>query len=1241
MATATATAPSPSSAAPPNLLALTLMGHVDHGKSSYADSLLASNGIISQRQAGKIRYLDSREDEQERGITIESSGVRLGFKLRGKPTEPGGEPGPVQDWTLNLIDTPGHIDFSSEVSTSSRLVDGCLILVDALEGVCTQTINVLRQAWTDRLKPILVLNKVDRLAAEVRMTSAEAEAQLQRVIEQANATLAGFWAEESLQEEEKEREEVEARGETYVVKEHGSEEADAELYFDPARGNVIFASSLYGFAFRLHSFSHLYSKKLGLPEDKFRTFLWGDWYFDAKGKRMLNRKQAVKFWGENRLGPTACQQFVLDNVWRVFEKTVIERDQTAIEKIVSTLSLPINARDLKTPDANVLLSSILSAWLPLAPCTFSTIVDQIPPPAVAQGRRVPRILDPLGQVWKSDLSRFYADKTGLERPVGRNAVERDLFAAQRGRNAWRIGVISKMFAVSSDDLPPDTSPLAPPQQQQSNGSSSTDHRQDVRNMSIEERRQRARELRERQQAAKAAAASSESATLEADSKAQQVAATGGAEDGEMVNKVDLPAPIAAAASTDAAPGSDHQVPSTELGTAAAVPIDITYQAPATTKPAEPTEAEEQVPKEAAAEVLLAFVRVYSGSLTSTQTAERSPYFLLLPKYNPSLPVDHAANAKHIKRVHISALYVIMGKELVKVDRVQAGEVCAVRGLEGVVGRMGTLVALPEGVTPSYHDEGALVKETSQGFVNLTGGAGLAAPIVRVALEPDNPTDLPKLIEGLRLLNQSDPCVQTLVQETGEHVIVTAGELHLERCLKDLRERFARVPISASEPLVPFRETAVRVSEMAPPKYGQEGDARGTVYVNVGNGVVKIRLRAKPLPGAVTDWLEANTATIRSLLERRGGSGGNVEDDAAAAAAAAASATTTGGGASQQVVPPSQFFATLASKLQKAGSTAKAWDQEWKEEDLVDRIWAFGPRRVGPNLIIGAREELAAGRGLKARLALLAKQGSGMPTPAVGSDSANGSTTEDLSAALAKATLADDDDKPPPSSTSSSSSTASWSAKDLLDSLDTGFQMASLQGPMCAEPVRGLAYFIESLEVDVDLATSSNIRLSQISGSLISSMREAYRQGLLDWSPRLLLATYECDIQAAPDVLGKVHAVLARRRGKVLSEEMRDGTSYFTITASLPVVESFGFADEVRKRTSGAASPQLVFRGFQTFDLDPYWVPRTEEELEDLGEKGERENVAKKYMDAVRKRKGMHVDQRIVEAAEKQRNLKSN
>ena len=106
-----------------------------------------------------------------------------------------------------------------------------------------------------------------------------------------------------------------------------------------------------------------------------------------------------------------------------------------------------------------------------------------------------------------------------------------------------------------------------------------------------------------------------------------------------------------------------------------------------------------------------------------------------------------------------------------------------------------------------------------------------------------------------------------------------------------------------------------------------------------------------------------------------------------------------------------------------------------------------------------------------------------------------------------------------------------------------------------------------------------------------------------------------------------------------SEEVKEGTPFFTVTAVLPVAESFGFSDEIRKRTSGAASPQLRFQGFEMLDLDPYWVPFTEDELEDLGELADRENVAKKYMDKVRKRKGLFVQVTKARESEKQRTLK--
>lgn len=124
-----------------------------------------------------------------------------------------------------------------------------------------------------------------------------------------------------------------------------------------------------------------------------------------------------------------------------------------------------------------------------------------------------------------------------------------------------------------------------------------------------------------------------------------------------------------------------------------------------------------------------------------------------------------------------------------------------------------------------------------------------------------------------------------------------------------------------------------------------------------------------------------------------------------------------------------------------------------------------------------------------------------------------------------------------------------------------------------------------------------------------------------------------------EVLGRVYGVLTRRRGHILSETMKEGTPFFTILSLLPVAESFGFSEEIRKRTSGAASPQLIFAGFEMLDEDPFWVPATEEELEDLGELADKENVAKRYMDRVRMRKGLVVKGKKLVDAEKQKTLK--
>lgn len=1111
-----------------NVRCCTLIGHVDHGKSSFADSLLAANNIISARMAGQIRYLDSREDEQERGITMEASAVSLSVKMRVHDPTKGWDPDnlpPIQDFMINLIDTPGHVDFSSEVSTASRLCDGALLIVDVVEGVCAQTVTVLRQAWQDGLEPILVLNKVDRLITELKLSPNEAYHHLIQVIEQVNAVVGSFFASARMDDDERWHEEREKRiaarkqaKNDLIAAATGDDAADddnddndreerddEDIYFDPSKGNVIFASAMDNWAFRLERFAMLYAKKMGIQEHKLRKVLWGDFYFDPKTKRVLSQKQKEK---ERRPLKPMFVQFVLENIWSVYDAIIDNRDQDKIEKIVSSLNLKVHPRDLKSKDASTLIKAVVSQWLPLASCAFAAIIYVIPPTSKAQAKRIPMMLNP-------DMSYFDRGSYRAKTPL-----EEHLMNAEIGPKSNRVAYVSKMFAVKKEDLP--EAKKAP--------------------LTAEQMRERAKESRERQSAVRAA-----------------LAATG-------------------ASMEDGAADGDGKANGTSLEEAEA---QRAARAQREAEAQAEKDAAEEQEEEGSDEVVLGFARLYSGTLRVGQWM-----YALLPKYNTQLAPSHASNAKHIKAVQLEALYMVMGRDLLAVNEVPAGNVFAIRGMEGRVLRNATLCApsLVQSYAIERHQDAATIdaRTAASTFVNLAGINMLSAPIVRVALEPMNPQDMPKLVEGLKLLNQADPCVESLVQDTGEHVILTAGELHLERCLKDLRERFAKCEIQVSAPLVPFRETCVRAPEMAPPKL--DGAPRGTVDGNVASGAVTYRVRAVPLPQPVVELLLANTQTLRRLQNR--GSSAEGEDDSGSVDAAGSQASKT--------VRADKFWQTLQTVLDKCGQDRTG--EDWRE--VVEKIVSFGPRRVGANILVdrtGGRTSLR-NRTDPSRAAT--RQSSGIGTPAHADSQAVG--VEKLSEALDQMDVSDDFGR----------TVVNLAA--LNESIDSGFQMATSAGPLCAEPMQGVAFFIESL--------SASSATGSVTGPLMSTFRESCKSALLDWSPRLMLAMYSCDIQASTEVLGKVHAVLAKRRGKIISEEMKEGTSFFTVGSLLPVVESFGFADEIRKRTSGAASPQLIFKGFEMFDLDPFWVPRTEEELEDLGEKGDKENVAKKYMDAVRKRK---------------------
>jgi elongation factor 2 len=160
-----------------NIRNIAIAAHIDHGKTTFSDNLLAGAGMISQELAGKQLALDFHADEAARGITIDAASVSMIHKFEGNT------------YLINLIDTPGHVDFGGDVTRAMRAVDGCIVLVDAVEGVMPQTETVLRQALRELVKPVLFINKVDRLIKEVKLTPKEMEKKFISIIEHVNSLI--------------------------------------------------------------------------------------------------------------------------------------------------------------------------------------------------------------------------------------------------------------------------------------------------------------------------------------------------------------------------------------------------------------------------------------------------------------------------------------------------------------------------------------------------------------------------------------------------------------------------------------------------------------------------------------------------------------------------------------------------------------------------------------------------------------------------------------------------------------------------------------------------------------------------------------------------------------------------------------------------------------------------------------------------------------------------------------------
>ncbi|XP_065671523.1 translation elongation factor 2 [Hydra vulgaris] len=336
-----------------NIRNMSVIAHVDHGKSTLTDSLVTKAGIIAQAKAGEMRFTDTRKDEQERCITIKSTAVSMYYELTdadmaflvdknidGKA------------FLINLIDSPGHVDFSSEVTAALRVTDGALVVVDCISGVCVQTETVLRQAIAERIKPVLFMNKMDRALLELQLEQEDLYQTFQRIIESINVIIATYSTEDGPM---------------------------GNIMVDPCIGTVGFGSGLHGWAFSLKQFSEIYASKFKIPPIKLMKRLWGDQYFNPAAKD----KKWNKTGGEGYT--RGFNMFVLDPIFKMFDSVMnFKKDQ--YEKLIEKLEIKLTLEEREL-EGKPLIKRIMQKWLPAGDTMLQLITIHLPSPVVAQKYR--------------------------------------------------------------------------------------------------------------------------------------------------------------------------------------------------------------------------------------------------------------------------------------------------------------------------------------------------------------------------------------------------------------------------------------------------------------------------------------------------------------------------------------------------------------------------------------------------------------------------------------------------------------------------------------------------------------------------------------------------------------------------------------------------------------------------------------------------------------------------------------
>lgn len=324
-----------------------LVGHLQHGKTVFMDMLVEQTHHMSTFDAQSekhMRYTDTRIDEQERRISIKA--VPMSLVLEDSNSK---------SYLCNIMDTPGHVNFSDEMTASLRLADGAVLIVDAAEGVMVNTERAIRHAIQERLPIVVVINKVDRLITELKLPPKDAYHKLRHTLEVINTHISAASS---------------IAGDVQVV--------------DPVVGNVCFASATAGWSFTLQSFAKLYGKLHGIPleANKFASRLWGDYYFHPDTRAFKKKPPASG-------GERSFVEFVLEPLYKIYSQ-VIGEHKKSVETTLAELGVTLSNAAYRLNVRPLLRLACSSVFGPASGFT-DMLVQHIPSPREAAIKKVDHI----------------------------------------------------------------------------------------------------------------------------------------------------------------------------------------------------------------------------------------------------------------------------------------------------------------------------------------------------------------------------------------------------------------------------------------------------------------------------------------------------------------------------------------------------------------------------------------------------------------------------------------------------------------------------------------------------------------------------------------------------------------------------------------------------------------------------------------------------------------------------------